>query len=140
MTRRVMVTLAMAVAFGAAATLAQNKDQSKDLAGTWTIDAARSGTEDPPVVVLTMTATDFTAKFGAGQTAVTPFKLDGTETTLPNGSKTKAVWRGAKLEATVTTPRGDDTISFSRDGAWLVLDLNTPRGPKTLYFKKATAK
>lgn len=138
MTRRLISSLAIAVACAAAATLAQTSDRSKDLAGTWVIDADKSGgAEDPAVVVLTMTATDFTARFGSETARVTAFKLDGTETMLPNGGKAQAAWRGATLDATVTTQRGPDTISFSRDGAWLVIDLNTPRGPKKLFFKKA---
>jgi hypothetical protein len=137
-----MLSAVLAVTLAAATPLAQSKDQSKDFAGTWALDAAKTGgTEGPPVVVIAMTAADFTARFGSETAPAMAFKLDGTETNLPNGGKTKAAWRGTKLDATVTTQRGADTVTFSRDGAWLVVEMNSPQhGAKKFFFKKATAK
>lgn len=117
--------------------------QSKDLAGSWTLDVEKSGTkEGPPMFIITLSDKEFTARAGDPKAPMMTFKLDGTETDLQGGGKTKAAWHGNKLEATVTNPKGNgDTISFSRDGAWLVMEGTSPQhGPMKLYFKKTPAK
>ena len=59
--------------------------QSRDLAGSWVLDAEKSGTKDA----------------------------------TPNGYKTKAAWKGSKLEATLINSHGEtDVVNFSHDGAW----------------------
>ena len=116
--------------------------QGKDLAGSWMLDAEKSGKSDgPPAIVLTLTDKEFTARLGGEKARVMTFKLDGTETALAEGVKTKAAWKGNRLDATVTTPNGPETVSFSRDGAWLVMEGSHPEhGPMKFYFKKAPAK
>jgi hypothetical protein len=115
--------------------------QSKDLAGSWVLDPEKTGNSDgPKLVVITLTAAEFTARMGSETAPAMAFKLDGTETTLKNGGKTKAAWRGDKLDATVTNERGPETVTFSREGAWLVVESTRgARGPMKLYFKKGPA-
>ena len=139
--QRLITSLAMIIAVAAAATPAFA--QSRDLAGSWVLDAEKSGTKDgPPMVVLTLTAKEFTARLGGETARLMTFKLDGTETTLADGAgKTKAEWKGNKLDATVTIETGPQTATFSRDGVWLVMEGNSPqRGQVKLYYRKAPAK
>jgi hypothetical protein len=91
------------------------------------------------MVVITMTDKEFTARLGSEKAQPMIFKLDGTETELKErGAKTKAVWNGSKLNATVTSEHGPETVVFSRDGAWLVMEGSSKQhGPMKLYFKKA---
>ena len=114
--------------------------QSRDLAGKWVLDVEKSGSKDgPPVVVITLTDKEFTVRMGADTAPVMTFKLDGTETAHKAG-KTKAAWKGARLEATLSTETRSETLSFSRDGSWLVVEsLTSDVGPKRLFFKKAPA-
>ena len=116
--------------------------QSKDIAGSWMLDAEKSGkTDGPPAIVLTLTDKEFTARLGGEKARLMTFKLDGTETVLAEGFKTKAVWKGNKLDATVVSERGPETVTFSRDGAWLVMEgSHAEHGPMKFYFKKAPAK
>lgn len=115
--------------------------QSKALAGTWALDAEKSvPKQGPPLVVLTLTAKEFTARLGSATAREMKFTLDGKETEPIPGVKTKAVWKGAKLEATVTTPNGPETITFSREGAWMVMEGKNAQGPMKFFFKKAPAK
>ena len=117
--------------------------QSRDFAGSWVLDADKSGSKDgPPMIVLTLSDKEFTARLGNETARLMTFKLDGTETVLAEGAaKTKAAWNGNKLAATVVTDRGPETITISRDGAWLVMEGSHPEhGPMKLYFKKAPAK
>jgi len=124
--------------------------QSKDLAGSWTLDVEKSGTKEGPAgLVITLTDKEMNvtpnvpaARAGDSKAPTMTFKLDGTETEMQGGMKTKASWHGSKLEATVINPKGTgDTISFSRDGAWLVMEGNSPQhGPMKLFFKKTPAK
>jgi hypothetical protein len=131
----VMVAIALAAAIPAFA-------QSKDFAGSWVLDAEKSGSkEGPPMIIVTMTDNEFTARLGSNDARLMTFKLDGTETTLPEGVKTRAVWKGSKLAVTVESDRGPETLTISRDGAWLVMEGSHPeRGPMKLYFKKAPVK
>ena len=131
------------MAAAVAAFVAPVSAQSKDLAGSWTLDVEKSGTKDgPPMMVLTLTDKELTARAGDPKAPTMTFKLDGTETEMTGGMKTKAAWKGNKLEATVISPKGaSETISFSRDGAWMLMEGNSPQhGPMKLYFKKTPAK
>ena len=113
--------------------------QSKDLAGSWTLDVEKSSSKDgPAVLVITLSDTEFTARVGDVKAPAITFKLDGSETAMKDGGKTKASWQGHKLLATVISPRGGvDNITFSRDGDWLVMEGIKPQhGPMKLYFKK----
>jgi hypothetical protein len=114
--------------------------QSKDLAGSWVLDVEKSGKKDgPPMVVITLTDKEFAARLGGPTARLMTFKLDGTETTLTEGVKAKAAWKGNKLEATITGPtEGPESVLFSRDGAWLVMEGSSKEhGPMKFYFKKA---
>jgi hypothetical protein len=135
--KRLILPLVVAAAVGVAA--APAAAQSKDLSGSWTLDVEKSGTKDgPSLLVITLTDTEFTAGFGNAKAPAMTFKLDGTETALKDGGKSKASWRGNKLDATVISPHGvAETVSFSRDGEWLVMEGVKPKhGPLKLYFKK----
>ena len=138
--KRLILPIVMLATVLAAATSAFA--QSKDFAGSWVLDAEKSGSKDgPPMIVVTMTDNQFTARLGSNDARLMTFKLDGTEMTLAEGVKTKAVWKGNKLSATVESDRGPETITISRDGAWLVMEGAHPEhGPMKLYFKKAPAK
>ena len=117
--------------------------QSKDLAGSWVMDVEKSGKNDgPPAVVITLTDKEFTAKLGGESAPAMVLKLDGTESTLKNGQKAKASWKGNKLEATLLEGRGGtETLTFSRDGSWLLVEGKSEEGkPMKFYFKKAPAK
>lgn len=138
--KRLMMPIVMFATVLAAATPAYA--QSKDFAGSWVLDAEKSGSkEGPPMIIVTLTEKEFTARLGNETARLMTFKLDGTETTLSEGVKTKAAWNGSKLAATVVSERGPETLMISRDGAWLVMEGSHPeRGPMKLYFKKAPAK
>ena len=117
--------------------------QTKDLAGSWTFDVEKSNTKDgPPVLVTTLSDTEFTARVGDAKAPAIVFKLDGSETAMKDGGKTKAAWQGNKLLVTVISPRGGvDNITFSRDGDWLVMEgIKPQQGPMKLYFKKTPSK
>jgi hypothetical protein len=116
---------------------------SKDIAGTWLLDAEKSATKDgPPMVILSLTSKELEARFGNEKARAMTFTLDGVEQVTSEGAKTKAAWKGSRLEATVTMPgREAETVVFSRDGSWLVVDVSMKeRGAQKLYFKKAPAK
>src|SRR6185436_7167572 len=121
MKRLVMLTVVLVATFAATR---NTQAQGKDLAGTWVLDVEKSGTSDgPKQVVTTLSANEFTAQLGGEKAQVMTFKLDGTEATVKYGetvrARTKAVWNGNKLQATVTPEgRGPETVTFSRDGAW----------------------
>ena len=117
--------------------------QSKDLSGSWVLDVEKSGKkEGPPVIAITMTAAEFTAKVGSEKAPPITFKLDGTVTPMEKGGKTKAAWKGSKLDATLISRDGkEETITFSRDGAWLVMEgRSDDQGAMKFYFKKAAPK
>src|SRR5262245_4311181 len=121
--------------------------QTRDLAGTWLIDPEKSAETSgkapgPPMMVITLTEKEFTARMGSDTAATMTFKLDGTETALKGGARTKAAWKGQKLEATVISENGvPETITFSRDGAWMVMEGMMPKhGPVKFFFKRAPAK
>jgi hypothetical protein len=136
--KRLLPLIAMFVVMLAAAT--PSFAQSKDLAGSWVLDAEKSSSkEGPPMVIITLTATEFTARLGSATAQLMSFKLDGTETELKErGAKTRAEWKGNKLNATVTSQHGPETVVFSRDGAWLVMEGNSKEhGPMKFYFKKS---
>ena len=138
--KRLIVPIVMFATVLAAATPAFA--QSKDFAGSWVLDAEKSGSkEGPPMIILTLTDKEFTARMGNEKARLMTFNLDGSETTLAEGVKTKVAWKGSKLAATVVTERGPETLTISRDGAWLVMEGAHPEhGPMKLYFKKAPAK
>jgi len=138
--KRLIIPIVMFATVLAAATPAFA--QSKDFAGSWVLDAEKSGSKDgPPMIIVTMTANEFTARLGSNDARLMTFKLDGTEMALAEGVKTKAVWKGSKLAATVESDRGPETVTISRDGAWLVMEGGSKdHGPMKLYFKKAPAK
>ena len=113
--------------------------QGRDLAGSWVLDVEKSGKkEGPSKVIITLTDKEFTAKMGGDKAEPITFKLDGSETVLKNG-KGKVAWKGNRLEAMLTTDRGSERASFSREGAWLVVEVTAEDGPLKLYFKKAPA-
>lgn len=117
--------------------------QSKDLGGSWVLDVEKSGKkEGPPMIAITLSASEFVAKVGSEKAAAVTFKLDGTETPAEKGGKTKAAWNGNKLDATFISRDGKaETITFSRDGAWLVMEgRSTDHGAMKFYFKKADGK
>jgi hypothetical protein len=118
--------------------------QSKDFAGSWTFDPEKSGTKDgPPTMVFTQTDKELTAKAGHEKAPLMTFPLDGTEAVLKEGGKSKAVWRGNKLDAIVTSPKGvAETVTISREGAWLVMETTRRQdgAPMKLYFKKTPSK
>jgi len=118
--------------------------QSKDLSGSWVLDAEKSGKkEGPPAISITLTASEFIAKLGPETAPAVTFKLDGTETPMPKGGgKARAKWEGNKVAATIVAPNGNtDTVRFSRDGAWLVMEGESKEhGPTKFYFKKADGK
>lgn len=114
--------------------------QSKDLAGSWALDVEKSGSNDgPPVVVITQTEREFTARLGSATARLMTFKLDGTESVVSDGFKGKAEWKGSKLDATIVTPGGPETITLSREGTWMVIEVKSEKGPLKLYFKKTPA-
>jgi hypothetical protein len=117
--------------------------QSKDFSGSWTLDVEKSGTKDgPAAMIFTMTDKELTARAGHPNAPAMTFALDGTETVMKEGAKTKAAWKGNKLDATVIDKNGiAETLTISRDGAWLVMETNSRHGgPLKLYFKKTPAK
>lgn len=114
--------------------------QTRDLGGTWILDAEKSGTkEGPPVVILTQTDKELTLKAGGEAARLVKYTLDGAEHEFTPGVKTKAVWKGAKLETTLTTvERGVEQITLSREGAWLLAEVKHPeRGVMKIYFKRS---
>lgn len=139
--KRLILPLVLAVI---GATPALVLAQSKDFAGSWTLDVEKSGTKDgPPTMVFTQTDKELTAKAGHEKAPLMTFALDGSEKTMPEGGKTKAVWRGTKLDAIVTSPAGvAETVTISRDGAWLLMEVTSRQSgtPMKLYFKKTPAK
>ena len=140
-TRRLIVTLAAIVITWAGG--APMFAQSKDLGGAWVLDADKSGRKDGPQnLVLTLTEKEFTGRLGASTAPAFVFKLDGTETTQKDGAKTSAVWKGNKLQATVTSAQGArETITFFREGAWLVMEGENPEhGAMKFFFKKDPGK
>jgi len=83
---------------------------------------------------ITQDATTLTVDYTQGQNPVKlVFKLDGSEsknTMQGRGGATeqvsKAVWDGAKLKITTTTPNGDVVRVLSLEGGNLVIDSTTP--------------
>src|SRR5689334_3586897 len=111
--KRLMIPIVMFATILAAVTPAFA--QSRDFAGSWVLDADKSGSkEGPPMIVVTMTDKEFSARMGSDTARLMTFKLDGTETTLPEGVKTKAAWNGNKLAATVVSERGPETVTIFR--------------------------
>lgn len=114
--------------------------QTKDLAGTWMMDVEKSGTkEGPPIVILTQSDKEVTLRAGGEKGRLVTYTLDGVEREFIPGVKTKAVWKGTKLETTMTTvERGVEQIVLSRDGVWLVAEVMHPElGLKKWYFKRS---
>ena len=117
--------------------------QGKDLSGSWVLDVEKTGKkEGPPMVAITLTPAEFVATVGSATAKPLTFKLDGTETPADMGGKTKAAWKGDRLDATFISRDGNaETITFFRDGAWLVMEgQSKERGSMKLYFKKAAGK
>jgi len=137
--KRLMALFVVAAMLVASAASAQA--QGKDLAGSWALDAEKSKPKDgPALVVITLTDKEFTTRFGSATARVMPFKLDGTETTVGENYRTKAAWKGSKLEATVVSPSYTETITFFREGAYLVMEGSSrEHGPLKFYFKKVPA-
>jgi hypothetical protein len=139
MKRLIVSMTVIAIALSGATALAQ----SKDLAGTWLLDVEKSGRKDgPQTIVLTLTEKEFTGRVGGPTAPPFTFKLDGTESTMKDGAKTRAAWKANKLEATVISAQGAaETITFSRDGAWLVMEGKSPEhGVMKFFFKKDPGK
>lgn len=135
MKRLMSMFVAAAVTFAAAAPAVA---QSKQLAGSWAFDAEKSKPkEGPPLVVITQSESELTVRLGSATSKVMTFKLDGTESKVGDTHKTKAGWKGNRLEATVTSPTYSETIAFSREGDYLVMEgKSDEHGPMKLYFKK----
>ena len=118
--------------------------QSRDFSGSWTLDVEKSGTKDGPSgMTFTMTDKELIARASHEKAPPMTFALDGTERVMDRGAKTKAAWKGNKLDATVISENGvAETITISRDGAWLIMESPAAngRGPMKLYFKKTTSK
>jgi hypothetical protein len=109
--------------------------QSKDVAGSWTLDAAKTGSkEGPPMVVITLAEKEFTARLGSATARLMTFRTDGTETDVSQGVRGKALWKGSRLEATLITPRGPETVTFWREGEWLAVEASTEKGPMKFFF------
>ena len=139
--KRLFVPFVMFAALLSATTTAFG--QSKDLSGSWVLDAEKSGKkEGPPVITITLTSAEFVAQVGSEKAPPVTFKLDGTEMPAEKGGKTKGAWNGNKLDATFISRDGNaETITFSRDGAWLVMEgKSKDHGPMKFYFKKAAGK
>lgn len=139
--KRLMIPVALIAAtlVASPATFAQGRE----LAGAWVLDLEKTGKkEGPQMVVISLDDKEFIARLGRDDAAKAfTFRLDGTETALEDGHKTRAQWKGDKLAATVTSPQGvPETVTFSRDGAWLLMEGATHEGPMKLYFRKAPAK
>ena len=114
--------------------------QSKDFAGSWTLDVAKTGSKDgPPMVVITLTEKEFTARLGSATGRQMTFRTDGTETDVSNGTRGKASWKATRLEATIITPGGPETVTFWREGAWLVVEASSEKGPMKFFFTKTPA-
>jgi hypothetical protein len=112
--------------------------QGKDLGGSWVLDAEKSGgARGPAAITLTVSEKEFVVKAGAEETH---FKLDGTASDLGHGGRGKAAWKGDKMEVTIMMEKGDQTLTFAREGAWLVQEGTNARGAVKVYFKKAPAK
>lgn len=124
--------------------------QGRNLAGTWSLDAAKTGpipgmpadakgTSGPPKMFIKQTPTEISIGMGREENVVT-FNLDGSEKEQKQG-KSKMEWKGDKFVATVTGPRGDGggALTFYREGAWLVVEqpAHTGTGPEKLYYAKA---
>ena len=113
--------------------------QGKDLAGSWVLDVEKTGKkEGPPMIVLSFTETEFTAKLGGETAKPTTFKLERPDSA--SGQVMTAVWDGKKLTARIMGPGGPETPLLYRDGEWLVMEGKTEQGPMRLYFKKAPVK
>jgi hypothetical protein len=113
--------------------------QSKDIAGAWVFDAAKSGTpQGPPSLTIALTAKDVTITMGTKAGQAMTFPLDGTEAVLEKGVRSKAAWNNTTLEVTsVAASKETQVLKFSRSDAWLVMEGTTPEGPKKLFFTKA---
>jgi hypothetical protein len=91
--KRLFVTTLMLAGVMAAGTPAFA--QGKDLGGSWVLDVEKTGKkEGPPAIVITLTAAEFVAKVGSETAPALTFKLDGSETPMARGGKTKAAWKG----------------------------------------------
>ncbi len=141
-----MKRLVMLVMVVAAATTVMSGTvfaQGKDIAGSWVLDATKSGSPNgPPTLAIALTAKSVSVGMGAGAGQTITLPLDGAETELEHGMKGKAVWNKSTLEITTTDPshKEPQTISFSRSEEWLVMAGKSPKGPMQLFFKKAPPK
>ena len=142
---KTVITVLFAVAM-TSATFAQGRN----LAGEWTLDAAKSGQPasaregGPPKMFIKQTAKEIAIGMGREDNIVT-FNLDGTEAAQKMGTS-KMEWKGDKFLATVTSARGGGpgngmTLTFYREGAWLVVEspAHSGGGVDKLYYAKATA-
>lgn len=124
--------------------------QGRNLAGEWTLDAAKSGQPagaragGPPKMFIKQTAKEISIGMGS-EANVVSFNLDGTEAEQKMG-KSKMAWKGDKFLATVTSARGGGpnnsmTLTFYREGAWLVVEepAHSGAGIEKLYYAKAAA-
>src|SRR5262245_7938096 len=130
--KRLMVFILFVLLIAAGFLAGPAAAQSKDLGGSWTLDAEKSTSkEGPPAVVITLTDKEFTARLGGPKARLMTFRTDGTETDVSEGVRGKAKWNGSRLEATVlkSTDGGPETVTFSREGAWLVVEAKSEKGP-----------
>jgi hypothetical protein len=132
MTRNMVLGLAAVLAFVSSTALAQ----SKDFNGTWVPDPPKSGVSHAPTLKITMTAKSISLQPADQKEAALVFNLDGTESEMPRGAKGKAEWKGNKLELTLITPRGPQSMTWWREGDLLVQEMQTPRGAEKTSFKR----
>lgn len=147
MMKKLAVFFAVAIAMSVSAFA-----QGRDLAGVWTLDAAKTGkpaagvpadAAGPPKMFIKQTAKDISIAMGREDNAVT-FNLDGSESEQKMG-KSKMEWKGDKFVATVTGARAGGpsgtALTFYREGAWLVVESPAHGGnpSEKIYYAKAAA-
>lgn len=134
--------------------------ESRDLSGTWTLDAAKTGPlagapaakapdasgrqagpAGPPKMFIKQSTKEISIGMGREDNVVT-FNLDGSENEQKQG-KSKMAWKGDKFVATITSARagtnGGMSLTFYREGAWLVVEepAHGGTGIEKLYYAKA---
>ena len=126
--------------------------QGRNIAGTWTLDAAKTGpiagapaagargAAGPPKMFIKQTPTEISIGMGT-ETNVVSFNLDGSEAEQKMG-KSKMEWKGDKFVATVSATRDGKTmtnsLTFYREGAWLVVEnpAHGGNGTDKMYYAK----
>ena len=166
MKRMTAMLSAAAVVIMAAGLLAQAKP---NFAGKWTMDAPAAGAPGGGgggggrggggggwgmANTITQDATTLTVEYMGGGQAPAPvklvYKLDGTESKnmmagrgggAPTEQVSKAMWDGATLKITTTTPNGDQVRVISMEGAKLAISTTqngrdgAPATTKITYSK-----